>query len=161
MTCKRIAAILVFLFPLLASGQAFRVGKGVQIVPKATAPTVATGNGVFWVKSTDSNKLHYTDPSGADVAMGIAGSIAGISNSYNGGTVAADQTALIQSGKGGPIIFKANGAATGSLFKAQTSTATVLFDLADNATHIIRSAVADGAAALGLTIDTSTAWSNT
>lgn len=77
---------------------------------------------------------------------------------YNAGAVAADQTALIQAGKGGPVIFKANGAATGHLFEVQDSSNNVLFDITDNNSQIIRSAQPDGATAVACIIDTTTAW---
>lgn len=78
---------------------------------------------------------------------------------YQFGALAADQTLLIAGANGGPVIFKGNAPATGSLVKAATSTGTILMDIPDNGTHLFRSAMADGAAAIAAVVDTSTPWS--
>lgn len=81
---------------------------------------------------------------------------------YASGAVAADQTPLINAADGGPVIFQSNAAATGSLVQAKNAAgAATLFDITDNASQTIRSAMADGAAAIALLIDTTTSWVNT
>lgn len=72
---------------------------------------------------------------------------------YAAGSAAADQKPLIQSGKGGQVVFKANGLATGSLVEAQTSAGTILFQVKDNDTQTLASSAADGASAVGAAID--------
>lgn len=75
--------------------------------------------------------LTCTLTSGKVTCTAAGGSTVGLAGAYNGGAVAADQTMLIQAGKGGPAIFKANAAATGNLFQAQTSTGTGVFSISD------------------------------
>lgn len=69
---KKLLPFLVALFPAVASAQAFRVGSGIQIVPRATAPTKASANGSVWLKLSDST-LHYVNPAGTDIALGSGG----------------------------------------------------------------------------------------
>jgi hypothetical protein len=71
-----------------------------------------------------------------------------LQGAYDAGSSAADQTQSIASAKGGPILVKAAGAATGSLWKALTSAAATLVDFTDNAAQTIKSAIADGAGAV-------------
>ena len=102
--------------------------------------------------NTSCNPVWVTIPDGA---------VETLAASYAAGTVAADQTLLIQAGDGGPVIFQANAAATGSLVRAETNAAgAILFNITDDSTQVVRSAMADGATAVGLIVDTTTAWSN-
>lgn len=79
---------------------------------------------------------------------------------YSGGSTATHQTALIQSGDGGPVIFKGNGAATGSLMKTQTSGSVDLVSMTDDGPNILKSNVANGASAIALKLDTANVLSN-
>ncbi len=49
---------------------AFRLGRGAQIKPISSAPTVASGNAALWPNSSDSNKLYYTTPAGVSAEVG-------------------------------------------------------------------------------------------
>lgn len=88
------------------------------------------------------------------ISSGGGGTLA---TSYAAGSAAADQTMLIQAGDGGPAIFKANGAATGTLVAAQTSAAASLMSIADNAQAYIAGAAADSGTNKGVVTDTKTA----
>lgn len=68
---KRLVFALL-LVPALASAQAFRVGTGIQIKPKASRPTTATGNGTLWSDSTAGNALKYTTPAGVTSTLSTA-----------------------------------------------------------------------------------------
>lgn len=70
-----VALSLLFLLPSLkqARAQAFRVGSGVQMVPRTTAPTKASANGSLYINSSDSYKLHYVKPDGTDAEVGGGG----------------------------------------------------------------------------------------
>lgn len=62
---KRLSLLAVLLLPALVEAQAFRVGTGVAIKPKASRPTTPTGNGTIWADSTAGNVLKYTTPAGS------------------------------------------------------------------------------------------------
>ncbi len=70
-------AILVVASPIAVAQTygAYRVGSGISITPRTAAPMAASGQGVFWIKSTDSNTLHYTNPAGSDSQIGSGGSL--------------------------------------------------------------------------------------
>lgn len=64
---------VLFLLPFTAVADnpiAFRTGPGVQMTCSASAPNHIATRGMVWCKSTDSNKLHYMDTTGADSAIG-------------------------------------------------------------------------------------------
>lgn len=94
-----------------------------------------------WIFYADSSKW-WTVASNA--AGGGSSTLATV---YNAGAVAADQTALIQAGKGGPIVVKANGAATGDLFIVEDSSATKLVEVSDNSSINMKSGQANVAGA--------------
>jgi hypothetical protein len=150
---RLILALFVLMSTAYAQSKpAYRVGYGLQLKPYTLAPTGTTGNGFLYIKSNDANKIHYKDPSGVDIALGAGGG-GTIATTYTAGAVAADATLVIQAGDGGPVLFKAFGAATGSLLKSQTSAAVDLVSFTDDAANTLKSNVANGASAVGLTID--------
>lgn len=53
---------------------AYRVGTGISIKPTSTSPTVASGHGVIYPKSTDGDKLYYKKPNGSESEIGAASS---------------------------------------------------------------------------------------
>lgn len=106
----------------------------------------------------NAGKFLQTD--GANLSWAAGGGASTLSAIYAAGAAAADQTCSIGAVDGGPVLFKAGGAATGSLVKAQTSGSVDLVDFTDNSTQLIKSAMADGAAAIALKVDTTTAWAN-
>lgn len=96
--------------------------------------------------NTTQNPAFFTIPD--------ASSSSTLAQDYANGAVAADQTLLIQAGDGGPVIFKANGAGTGSLLQAQTSAGGAILNIPDNDTIAITSQEVDGAGAKGFAFDT-------
>jgi hypothetical protein len=61
---------------------------------------------------------------------------------------------------GSPILLTAPAGAIGDLFRVNTNGGTALFDVTDNSSQVVRSAMADGASAVALIVDTTTAWAN-
>jgi hypothetical protein len=75
---KRLSfALAVLLLPALVEAQAFRVGTGVAIKPKASRPTTPTGNGTIWADSTAGNVLKYTTPAGSTSTISGGGGSTG------------------------------------------------------------------------------------
>lgn len=71
-----LVALAALAAPLAAHAQnsiAYRLGPGAQMTCVTGTPSRISTRGVFWCKSTDANKLHYTDPSGTDIALGVGG----------------------------------------------------------------------------------------
>jgi len=66
-------ALLVSLLPSLVFAQAYRVGKGIQLVPTASAPTKASSNSLLWVDSGASNAIKYVKPDGSSITLGAGG----------------------------------------------------------------------------------------
>lgn len=97
--------------------------------------------------NTSCNPVWVTIPDGA---------VETLAATYAAGAAAVDQTMLINAADGGPVIFQANAAATGSLVQAQTSTGTVLFNITDNAAITIAPTTA-----LTLTAAAASTWSTT
>lgn len=86
-----------------------------------------------------------------------------LATNYTAGTVAADQTLIIQAADGGPVIFSEAAVGTGTLVRAQMvsgATFVTLFDISDNSSQILRSGMADGVAAVAVILDTTTAWAS-
>jgi lysophospholipase L1-like esterase len=70
------ALVGVIVLPLAVKADnstAFRVGPGVQMTCSATAPNKISTRGMLWCKSTDGDKLYYTDPSDVSTAVGSGG----------------------------------------------------------------------------------------
>ena len=95
---KILAVVLLLALPSLASAQAFRVGSGVQLVPRLTAPTKITTNGAVWLNTT-TNALQYTNPAGATITLGSGGGAA-YSLVQQGGTGLTARTTLNFTGAG-------------------------------------------------------------
>ncbi len=144
----------------------FTKADGTDIAVSAAASAYATVQDEG-VSLTQRNTLDFAgagiscvDSGGTKTLCTISGGGGGggtLATDYAAGASAADQTMLIQSGDGGPAIFKANGAATGALVKAQNSSAAELFSLADNAQAYIAGAAADASTNMGVVTDTKTA----
>lgn len=83
--------------------------------------------------------------------LGVQGST--LASAYAAGSTSTDQTIPVSAVQGGPPIFKAAAAATGSLLKALTSAGATLLDISDNATQVIKSSVADGAGSVGFLLE--------
>lgn len=92
----RLIAFLLALLPSLAFAQtpiAYRVGKGLQLVPFAschTAVSKASGNGMLCIDSSASNVLKYKNPAGTTITLGAAG--AGSTGNWTFSGDAADDT---------------------------------------------------------------------
>jgi len=70
------AVALLVVAPIVAQatpGKATQFEDGIQMVPRATAPTKRTANGSLYIDSADSNALHYVKPDGTDAAVGGGG----------------------------------------------------------------------------------------
>jgi hypothetical protein len=70
---KRILIALLLLAPTLANAQAYRVGSGIQMTCRSSAPTAAADRGILWCNSSDSDALYYTTPAGVSAATGGGG----------------------------------------------------------------------------------------
>lgn len=157
-----LALLAALLVPVAASAQnavAYRVGPGLQLSCGTSAPTASPSRGILWCKSTDSNKLHYTDPSASDIALGAGGSGGGASTlklTYAAGAAAADSILALDSTRG-PMILRDGASTIGNLLQVQNSGASTSYLLiAGNATQQIKSAQADGAGNVGTRVDTTT-----
>jgi hypothetical protein len=83
-----------------------------------------------------------------------AGATTTLAQAYANGAAAADQTMLIKAADGGPVIAKANAAATGALLQVQDSAGNTIASFLDNATMTFVSYAANGATAVGYSFDT-------
>lgn len=117
---KRLAFALLLL-PSLACAQAFRVGKGAQIVPGTAAPTRAGTNGEIWIDSTASNVLKYTNPAGTTITLGAAGGGSTLAVAYAAGASQTDSTFALDSTRLGLRIRDNATPITGDLFAVQNS----------------------------------------
>ena len=93
---KLLAVVLLLALPSLASAQAFRVGSGAQLVPRLTAPTKITTNGVVWLSSS-TNALQYTNPAGTTIALGAGGG-GGVTWPLTNGTATNTYTSAVVDG---------------------------------------------------------------
>jgi hypothetical protein len=157
----RAAFLVALLVPALALAQnnvAFRAGPGPQMTCGPTAPTAVSTRAVLWCKSTDSNKLHYQPPGGADAAVGGGASITwplanGTStNTFNyAGTFVGSSTGYSYSSTNAPsglgddfVTWAPGGTKRGSLKynpgtdNFQIVSPTTFFDVFDNASSGLR-----------------------
>lgn len=88
--------------------------------------------------------------------IGAGGGATTLAGAYLNGAAAAHQTLLINAVDGGPVIFKANGAATGTLVEAQSSAAASLFAVADNAQAYLSGSAANAGTNKGVVLDART-----
>lgn len=159
-----LALLAALLVPVAASAQnsvAYRVGPGAQMTCGTAVPTHVSTRGTVWCKSTDSNKLHYTDPSGTDIALGAGGGgTSTLTASYAAGSSTASSIMALDSTRG-PLVLRDNAATIGALFNLQNSGGTTTYaSLTGNASHTLRSGMADGATAISLIVDTTSTWAN-
>lgn len=124
---KRIAFILALL-PSLASAQtiAFRVGKGLQLVPWAscaTAVSKAAGSSLLCVDSSASNALKYRKPDGTTITLGAGGAGSTFASLYS--ATASDNRATVTSGGGGLEILDASSPTGADLFSIKNNGRTV------------------------------------
>ncbi len=120
MTMRRLLAALVFL-PALAHAQAFRVGSGVQLVPRSSEPAHAAANGTLWVDSSASNVLKYCNPAGSCITLGSGGGGSTLAAAYAAGASQTDSTLALDSTRLGIRIRDNATPIAGSLFAIQNS----------------------------------------
>ncbi len=122
-------ALALLLLPAFAHAQAFRVGSGIQIIPRTTAPTKATANGSIYIKSNDSNKLHYVKPDGTDAEVGGGGGAGTLTATYAAGASQTDSTIGLDSTRLGLRVRDHATPITGSLFAVQSDGGTNIFEV--------------------------------
>lgn len=173
---KKIALLAALLAPALACAQSTKVGPGIQVKPRSSAPTTGliSGNGIAWSDSSDSNVYKWRNPAGTNFSLSLFPS----SLSYAKGTLLAHSGAAFgalavgtngqcltaQSGQTLGLLWASCGAGGGgtlaSDYAAGSSSSDSRLDLdstrrglfiRDNATPIVsplfRVEVAGGAAA--------------
>jgi hypothetical protein len=62
------ALLLALLISSAAHGQAFNVGRGLQIKPGVVKPIATSGYGILWISSADS-LVYYTNAAGSSLAL--------------------------------------------------------------------------------------------
>ena len=124
---KRLA-LLALLIPSLASAQAFRVGSGIQVVPRVAAPTRVATNGSVWINSGTS-ALQYTNAAGTTIALGASGAST-LATAYTTGASQTDSTILLDNTRLG-VRIRDNATPIGGtkLFSIETSTGTSFFNV--------------------------------
>lgn len=147
-----VLAFAVAAFPLAAHAQnaiAYRLGPGAQMTCVSGVPTHISTRGTVWCKSTDSNKLHYTDPSGTDIALGAGGGgsgSVGINGAYANAATNLDNIVALSSSFGPlvlqdastplgvPLLQVTNHAGTSTYFSVSAaSTGAAVLDFIDGA----------------------------
>lgn len=161
-TFAKAALLALALLPATASAQAFRLGKGFQLVPRATAPSSVAGNGVVYVDSSAANQLRYCNPAASCIYLGAGGGGSTLATAYAAGASNTDEIIVLDSTRFGIRIRDNATPIAGSLFQVQNNGATATFlDISAAATLTLRSGVVDGASAVAQSSDTTTAWSTT
>ena len=127
MRLQRLAALALLALPSLAHAQAFRVGSGVQIVPRASSPTRVATNGVLWIDSGTGN-AKYTNPSGTTITLGAGGGGSTLATAYSGGASQTDSTILLDSTRLG-VRIRDNASPIGTLFAVQSSAGSTYFSV--------------------------------
>lgn len=135
------------------------VAKTTPTIVTATKGDAAFFTGTIWQKlaAGANGTLLTADNTAAVGVKWAAAALTTLAQTYVNGSVAADQTLLINAGDGGPLICKANGAATGTLFQVQTSGGTPLLTSADNAQAYLAGNAANAGGNVGVVLDAITA----
>lgn len=120
-------ALLVTLLPSLVLAQAFRVGKGIQLVPTASAPTKASSNSLLWVDSGASNAIKYVKPDGSSITLGAGGAGSTLAAAYSAGSSQSDSTIGLDSTRLGIRIRDNATPIAGALWAVQDSAGTTTY----------------------------------
>ena len=84
---RQLLSLLLLVAPSLAHAQAFRIGQGAQMTCQPSAPVAAASRGILWCKSTDSDLLYYTTPSGSSAAVSSGGGASVGNYTFSGNAV--------------------------------------------------------------------------
>jgi hypothetical protein len=115
------------LLPALAHAQAFRVGSGLQLVPRSSEPSHNAANGTLWIDSTASNVLKYCNPASSCITLGSGGGGGTLASSYAAGASQSDSTFALDSTRLGLRIWD-NATPIGSnLLSVASSSGTTLY----------------------------------
>jgi hypothetical protein len=138
LTNKLLALAALLLLPSLSHAQSFKVGSGIQIKPRSSAPTsvLGAGNGVVWSDSADSNVLKWRNPAGTSFSLSLFPTSLTVAKgtvlAHTGSawsTLAAGtngQCLTAQSGQTTGLLWAscASGGGTGDMVLADTQTVT-------------------------------------
>lgn len=157
-----LVALAVLTAPLAAHAQnsiAYRLGPGGQMTCSSGVPTHISTRGTVWCNSSDSNKLHYTDPSGADIALGAGGGGTGtLATTYAAGTAQTSSTFSLDSTRLGLRVFDNATPISGDLFRiANSANSTTYFAINATGQQVLRSGAPTGGNAT--IIDTAATYS--
>ncbi len=138
---------------LVAITEDLKGGSRLRVRKQNTSPFGANELG-YWADSgglprfNDGSTAWYVQRSSTDMGNTNAAM-------YSNGTSAADQTWSLAAANGGGFIIKDNASTVGNMFKLINSSSTVsYFGIHPSSSNYIRSAMADGASAIGLIVDT-------
>jgi hypothetical protein len=156
-----LALLLVSSVAFAQNSVAYRLGPGAQMTCSTGVPTHISTRGALWCKSTDSNKLYYTDPSGTSTALGAGGGGSStLSGAYAAGSSTANSILTLDSTRG-PLVLRDNASTIGALLQVQNSGGTTSYlAITGNSTQQIKSAQADGAGNVGTRVDTTTTYAS-
>lgn len=125
---KRFVSLLALaLFPSIALAQATRVGTGVAIVPRSSAPTCPTGSGCVFIDSSASNALKYKNPAGTIIAIGPGGGGTNLAAAYGTGGSQTDSTMLLDSTRLGVRVWDNSTPISGNLFELASALGTTKY----------------------------------
>jgi len=112
----------------------------------------------LYMRSSDGHLIYSNSGSTTDLSAG--GGAGTLSTVYAAGAGQSDSTMTLDSTRLGVRILDA-GTSINTLFTvANNAASTNYFQLTTNAQQLIKGAMADGASAVGLGIDTTTTWAN-
>ncbi len=124
---RRLSLLLVLLLPSLARAQAFRVGSGIQLVPRASEPSHNAANGTLWIDSGASNVLKYCNPASSCITLGSGGGGSTLAAAYAAGSSQTDSTIGYDSTRLGIRLRDNATPISGDLFAVQNSAGSTSF----------------------------------